>query len=201
MYLVDLLQNPRIYPTEIHSLVVVPSFLHHICLKEGEVREYVLKSAVLENMMQIYTLDELTRILSPMCGGGGGCLGPLFGAFNRFLINIAPARQHIYEGVVRACESIIKEMLVLEEYFDRLLAGDADLVEPVQYENVTFKINNIMRLIIKISSNFNPDGSFDCKKLHNLTERMFRLKYLNIHSPSENKWIGNCARLVDSSKL
>jgi hypothetical protein len=86
-------------------------------------------------------------------------------------------------------------MLQFEKELDMQVEGKP-YTKTVRYQDVTAKINNIMRLIIKISGNLNAD----CTELYSCTEMMFKLKYLNVHNPAENHWMSHNARLVEDPK-
>lgn len=60
-----------------------------------------------------------------------------------------------YEGIVNACQKVLAEAKVFEEYLDKLFAGETGLVEPMHYELVAQKVFNIMKLILKIAGNLN----------------------------------------------
>jgi hypothetical protein len=100
-HLLILLCNPKDYPESAESLVKIPSFLHHICLKEGQIRSRVMSCHVLEAMINIYTIDKFVRILS--LNHHAGPISHFFGSINRFLVNIPLCKNGIYRGLVMSC--------------------------------------------------------------------------------------------------
>jgi hypothetical protein len=101
-HLLTILCDSNNYPKDAESLVKIPSFLHHICLKEGEIRLRVMNSHVLEAMIGIYTLDKFVQVLS--LSHNAGPIAHFFGGINRFLVNIPLCKHGIYQGLVETCQ-------------------------------------------------------------------------------------------------
>lgn len=85
VYLTDQLNNA--IPKQINRLTVALNFLYHVCLKEGEVRDYVFGSGVLQYLMQVYVGDDYVKELSG-CNCGGG-VARFYGMVNRFVGNFS----------------------------------------------------------------------------------------------------------------
>lgn len=190
--LLEVLRHSKNYPEEPESLVTIPSFLHHISLKEGDIREKVMTSGVLEAMIGVYALDKFTKVLS--LTNHAEQIAQFFGSINRFLVNLPACKDGILRGLLAASRTIADEMLWFEKEFDQQLEGKA-VVRTVRYEDAAAKINNFMRLVIKIGGNL----SCDCTELYNQIEVMFKLKYLNVHNPAENYWMIHNAKLMEDS--
>jgi hypothetical protein len=87
----SILSRSEFYPSdEPETLVVIPSFLHHVSLKEGNVRNKVMTSGVLKALIGIYSLDKFVKILS--LNHHAEPIAQFFGSINRFLINIPACR-------------------------------------------------------------------------------------------------------------
>ncbi len=106
-YMLELISSALHIPSDIHSLTDVINFLHHVSLKDGPIRNTMLKKPLVSFITRILTMDRFVETLSRNVKTVGGYI---VGSLNRFLNNIKICGKYIFNGFINAA------MILNEEY-------------------------------------------------------------------------------------
>ena len=127
----------------IDNIVYAVNFLHHICLKEGEVRNKVLKHHLDNFLKQLFNSNIFEVI-------GFRQFGQLWMALHRFMSNITKATFSIFGGLFLALKDIskdYKELANLENYLQEDLVVNQELLDLL---NNIGKMDSKMIILLKI---------------------------------------------------
>ena len=169
------------YPRETEGLECIVEFLHCICLKEGEVRELVVSSGVINEFMKIFHTKAFSgAIVSKYTNS-------LISAIYRFITNIYVVRMPFLNSLLVSFEHVTMASSIFETYMDNMLGG-IESAETVRYEEIMARILVLFKLFKRVTSIKDLAIPHDMRmQLENKRTELVKFKYLNIHNLSENK--------------